>query len=61
MPAVTTLRMYTAVATLAQRDQVISRVCTALGKGYDVMHLLDRHDDSTLEALLTERMLLHVG
>ena len=61
MPAVTTLRMYTAVAALAQRDQVVPRMRTALGKRYNVMHLLDRHDDSALEALLTERMLLHIG
>lgn len=61
MPAITTLRMYTAVAALAQRDQIIPRMCTALRKRYDVMHLLDRHDNPTLETFLAERMLLHVG
>ena len=61
MPAVTTLRMYTAVAALAQRDQVISRMRTALGKRYDMMHFLNRNYDPTLEALLTERMLLCIG
>lgn len=58
MPAVTSLRMYTAVAALAQRYKVVSRMRTTLGQRYNVMHLLDRHDDSSLEALLTERMLL---
>lgn len=61
VPAVTTLRMYTAVAAFAQGDQVIPRMSTALGQRHDVMHLLDRHDDSTLEALLAERMFFHVG
>lgn len=61
MPAVTSLRMYTAVAALAQRDQVVPRVCTALGKRYDVMHLLDRHHDPTLKTLLTKRMLICIG
>ena len=61
MPAVTTLRMYTAMAALAQRDQVIPRVCTAFRQRHDVMHLLDRHDDSTLETLFAKRMLLNIG
>lgn len=34
---------------------------TAFGKRYDVMHLLDRYDDPTLEAFLAERMLLCIG
>ncbi len=61
MPAVTTLRMDTAVAALAQRDKVISRMSAALGQRHDMMHLLDRNNDSLLEALLTERMLLGIG
>lgn len=61
MPTVTTLRMYTAVAALAQRDQVIPRMSTALGQRYDVMHLLDRHDNPSLKTLLAKRMFLCIG
>ena len=60
-PAVTALRMYTAVAALAQRDQVVPRMRTAFRKRYNVMYFLDRHDDPTLEAFLAERMLLCIG
>ncbi len=61
VPAVTTLRMYTAVAALAQRDQVVPRMCTAFRQRHNVMHLLDRYDDPALEALLAERMFFYVG
>ena len=61
VPAVTTLRMYTAVAALAQRDQVIPRMCTSLGKRYDVMHLFNGNYNPALEAFLAERMLLCIG
>lgn len=61
MPAVTTLRMYTAVTAFAQRDQVIPRMSTTLGQGYNVMHLLNRYDDPTLKTLLAKRMLLCIG
>ena len=61
MPAISTLRMNTAVAAPAQREQVLPCMSPALGERHDVMHLLDRDNEPTLETLLTERMFLHIA
>ena len=61
MPSVTTLRMDSRMAGLAQRNKVALVMCAALGQRFLVMHLLHGTQQSLLVALLTERVLLRIA
>ena len=60
MPSVSTLSMDPRVTRLAQRDQIAPVMRATFTQRQFMMHLFSLHDDPTLEAQLTERMLLHV-
>lgn len=59
-PSVSPLCMYARVTRLAQRDQIAPIVRTTFTQRLLMMNFFHRNDHSTLEAQLTERMLLHI-
>lgn len=61
VPSVPTLRMNAGMTASAQRNEIISIVCTTLCKRNLMMNFLNRNDDTPAEALFTEGMGLNIA